>query len=169
MTELLSLVLALLLLNLIAASRKWKEPIDFNLEFTLTLPGLWMQLHTPDFTIQNPECRPSWLPKWGLKDNDEDGIRCEARYMFSLDWFFHLCLAWGKSELKPVIPKYSYSYSRSNEDDEYRRGEYSYSNSNEDYDYDDWCDFCGEPYETACDGTNQPTCMCDEEHLTKEQ
>lgn len=162
---LISLVLVFLLLNLIVASRKWKEPIDFNAEFTLTLPGLWIQIGTPDFTIENPKCRPSWLPRWELMDNDAAGFRCEARYMFRLDWIFHLCLAWGKSELKPVIPKYSYSH-QNNEDDEYRPGEYSYSHSDEDDDYDDWCEFCGEPYETVCDGTNQPTCMCD---LTKEQ
>lgn len=101
MFELFSLIFLLLFLNFIAVLRRCKEPVDCKIELSINLPGFWVNIGSPDFTIQNSKCYPSWLPKWQLIDNDKQGIRCEARYMFRLDWIFHLCLAWGKSELEP--------------------------------------------------------------------
>ena len=69
-------------------------PRWFSLRITLVLLGTHVDLCTPDFSITNPQCRPGWLPKWQF-DDWKDRIPCECRYMFRLDWFFHLTLAWG--------------------------------------------------------------------------
>ncbi len=133
-----TLVVMLLGLSFIAACNaksKWTEGKHFKLSLSLRLPTVWIQITTADFTHTNPEHYPSFLPKWKLTDWDAEGMRCESRYLMMFDWFFHLAVGWGKTELPPVIIPERQIYQEVYEDEEEEEQDESYWEEDEE---DDW-------------------------------
>lgn len=64
-----------------------------TLEMVFTCQWFCLMFGTPDFSIEVKNMRPRLIPRISLIDAEDNS---EFRWFYTLTWFFHLTLAYGK-------------------------------------------------------------------------